>query len=830
MSNYQCGNHYHTHTFVNSLVLLVLFIYFVSDLTYKMPGNCTFNTAWSEMTNYKDWIQPDTDKNRAWCKVCSKSIMLKTMGVTALDSHRRGSKHKEKIKIIMSNVSLTNCLSSSSSSAVTSSSTASTSVSRPQSTVKTVPAATATTSKTAQKPRTPSVPSSDILKTEILWAFNVVNNGYSFSSVASTGAVFRSMFPDSDLAQAFQCGKTKCSYIVNHGIAPHLKRTLQNKLKNEDSFVVLLDESLNKDIQQKQLDFLIRHWDTDKIVTRYYSSEFMGHCKADDLLESCVNNVEELGLRKILQVSLDGPTVNLSFYSKLADLLEQQNAHMIDIGTCPLHKAHNAFHFGSNQTDWDLQDFLDSLYRILKNFPARRDDYIKICNEHDVEAKFPKKFCPTRWVENSDAADRAIEVIPMVRKFVATLQTESRAFKVLKEHLSDPLLEAKLATFSSLATILEDYLVPYQTTKPMIPFLAGDIESLLRKLMKKVLKSSVVDGKKSLYMLLSIDIHSSDDHKPHTLIYPGFRADTWLKKLLSQKKISERSALQFRMNAKQFILGIIQKLLDKNPAKLSMVRNVSVLDPRVITSESHDKCQTKFSRVMNVLVEVGRVNEHQAEQVLQQFDDFYDQFKGESSLVNFDKKKDRLDSTYHMILHGKDEYRALWSVVKQILLLSHGQADIERGFSTNKELTTTNIEGESLIAKRLIKDHVSVIGGLDKVVVTPSLLISCSNARSKYYQDLGDKKKEKEGEIAKRKRKLVETELNDVTKKAKLLESEIDSLEKSVVYYAQKAEDCNNMTFLQRSNRERITKMRKQSELENVNAEITEKRKQLANM
>ena len=32
------------------------------------------------------------------------------------------------------------------------------------------------------------------------------------------------------------------------------------------------------------------------------------------------------------------------------------------------------------------------------------------------------------------------------------------------------------------------------------------------------------------------------------------------------------------------------------------------------------------------------------------------------------------------------EYKDLWSVVKMVLLLSHGQASVERGFSVNKQV------------------------------------------------------------------------------------------------------------------------------------------------
>ena len=46
----------------------------------------------------------------------------------------------------------------------------------------------------------------------------------------------------------------------------------------------------------------------------------------------------------------------------------------------------------------------------------------------------------------------------------------------------------------------------------------------------------------------------------------------------------------------------------------------------------------------------------------------------------------RVDELYHGLLPGSDDYGQLWSVVKMILLLSHGEATVERGFSVNRQV------------------------------------------------------------------------------------------------------------------------------------------------
>ena len=50
----------------------------------------------------------------------------------------------------------------------------------------------------------------------------------------------------------------------------------------------------------------------------------------------------------------------------------------------------------------------------------------------------------------------------------------------------------------------------------------------------------------------------------------------------------------------------------------------------------------------------------------------------------------------------------LWTKVKFLLTLSHGQTAVERGFSVNKEALAPNLKEDSLKAKCLVHDTISV--------------------------------------------------------------------------------------------------------------------------
>ena len=147
--------------------------------------------------------------------------------------------------------------------------------------------------------------------------------------------IFLKMFPDSYIARAFSCGASKCAYIVNHGLAPYFRSQLLQQIRGLDSFVLLFDESLNKYTQNKQMDLHIRFFDdsVNEVVTRYYTSHFMGHAYADTMIDAFIEICQDLNLTKLIQLSMDGPAVNWSFYEKFVSKIETNTSdkRLIDI-------------------------------------------------------------------------------------------------------------------------------------------------------------------------------------------------------------------------------------------------------------------------------------------------------------------------------------------------------------------------------------------------------------------------------------------------------------------------------------------------------------------
>lgn len=232
-------------------------------------GKCTFNVAWLDDDGMKRWLKPvENNKYQAFCSICKKTLELASLGLKALHSHSKSERHRSSLKSLQRVQAITQFCSPS------------------------LPGPSASRDSGCPAPATSSRPltsatgafgSTSTLKAEVLWVLNTVTKHQSYRGNEDISELFQTMFPDSDIAKTFTCGKDKTSYIARFGLAEFIKQDLVSKVTGP--YVIMFDESLNRTSKKKQLDIHVRFWDDDKVHSRYLGSHFLGHATAQDLLK-----------------------------------------------------------------------------------------------------------------------------------------------------------------------------------------------------------------------------------------------------------------------------------------------------------------------------------------------------------------------------------------------------------------------------------------------------------------------------------------------------------------------------------------------------------------
>ena len=221
--------------------------------------------------------------------------------------------------------------------------------------------------------------------------------------------------------------------------------------------------------------------------------------------------MSDLNVKKLAQVSMDGPHVNW----KLLDMLEQdrssqeQYADFLNVGSCNLHVVHGAFHSGMLKTGWGIDSVLKALHNLFSESPAKREDFIKLTGTET----FPLPFCGHRLLENKQVAERTLEIWPHITTYIRETLKKPKSqvptpntFKTVNSAVQDPLPRAKLAFFTSTAGLMQPYLQVFQSDATLLPFVTSDLLRIVGDLDEQVCETGDWEKAGTAFKLVKLDV------------------------------------------------------------------------------------------------------------------------------------------------------------------------------------------------------------------------------------------------------------------------------------------------------------------------------------
>lgn len=767
-----------------------------------MPGKCHFKEEWLKDAELKMWLRRiEGNQQKAQCVLCQSTFDISGSGISQVKTHAKGKNHKALLEPLLHRTQkMLPCNASFSAKPMINDTTTTqeTNVSNPccndsipTQAVPSIPAVEMNTPNETRNSAGSFFIKDEVTKSEILWVLAKIRFHISNRTAGNLTDMFSVLFHDSFIAKGFQLHKDKIGYLVTFGTGPYFQDCLVDCLQKLDFFTLSFDESLNKIAQASQMDFIVRYWNDEKnlVNCRYLTSAFLKAATAKDLSDACNSTLLSLGLtlHQVAQIATDGPNVNLKFHKDLHEYLIKCYSELglrkslpLDTGTCTLHIVHNAFKTAVKKNDWqETINFLISSYRLFKNHPVRRGAYIL----HTGSSVFPLKFCSHRWLENRDVLLRMIDILPFLQKYVDAVKKEppqSYYFENVKEMLKDKFLEARLIFLLSINTEFHDFLVTFQDEKPMFPFLYVQLFNLVKSIGKRFLEHAFIKNA-SNNDLLTLDLNNNALLKAVGKINLGFGLHDILNTEDKKNKIKELDRVKFYEECQKFLKLLFVTCRTKLPLKNKIVRGATCLSPEIITNEIVRT--RRINILLQELVSFKHLTPCEAEVIVKNYEDFCSSPITVSKCASFNWRKDRLDQFIFSIIDiGNFDFHTLFlNFVKKILLLFHGNSDVERGYSINDECLIENMMNESLIAQR---STYSALNGIElkSFVVSKKLVQYAKNASAKRQEHLKLKKREEESQVNERKRlakELFELEIKkrkiEETRKEELLIIEKDA-------------------------------------------------------
>ena len=156
------------------------------------------------------------------------------------------------------------------------------------------------------------------------------------------GPLLKDIFPDSKIASAYACGRTKSTCILNRAIKPDLQAKLTDQMR--ESFFSISTDGSNDQNLEKMNPVTVRLFDINqhKVVTNFLDM-CLSRASTAAAIFSSINDAfvaNDVLWDNCVSLGVDNTSVNVGKHRSLFVEAKKLNPHIMLMG-CPCHIAHN---------------------------------------------------------------------------------------------------------------------------------------------------------------------------------------------------------------------------------------------------------------------------------------------------------------------------------------------------------------------------------------------------------------------------------------------------------------------------------------------------------
>ena len=229
----------------------------------------------------------------------------------------------------------------------------------------------------------------------------------SASDHAST--VFKKMFPDSQIAAKYGCGRTKTSAIINV-MADTSQQDICRQVQQQP-FTLATDGS-NDGTSSQLYPVLLTYYDDSKGQVKevlYSLPECKQSCTGENIFKLVDGELTKANIpwQNCIGFSADNASVMMGRKKGVASFVLEKNKDCMIVG-CPCHMVHNAAEKAAKTLPLAVDDFLIDIYYYLDKSSKRYlslQSWQSLC---DTEVQKILKHVSTRWLSLTKCIDRLI--------------------------------------------------------------------------------------------------------------------------------------------------------------------------------------------------------------------------------------------------------------------------------------------------------------------------------------------------------------------------------------------------------------------------------------
>lgn len=311
--------------------------------------------------------------------------------------------------------------------------------------------------------------------------------------------MLKDIFPDSEIAKAYSCARTKTTCILNGALAESLQQSLVDQMKKEP-FSLATDGSNDSGLQ-KMNPLTVRYFDINrnKVTSQLLDMCLTSSSTAEAIYSKIYDTLRDFGIDWGLCVAfgVDNTNVNVGRRNSIRTRAHEENQAIYFVG-CPCHMVHNTACKASESfqaaTGFDVEDMLVDIYYWFDKSTKRKNELADFCGFCNLQYRQVVKHVSTRWLSLEYAVDRTLLQFSGLKSYFLSFNESQARFQRLTQHFENPITEVYLMFYQAITpafTTLNKFL---QRETPCVYSVYDQLQSFLKKLLGKFLKITVLQG------------------------------------------------------------------------------------------------------------------------------------------------------------------------------------------------------------------------------------------------------------------------------------------------------------------------------------------------
>ena len=385
-----------------------------------------------------------------------------------------------------------------------------------------------------------------VVKAEVKFSYFIGEHHLALAVADHCSKLFSSMFPDSDIARAFKCGRTKATATVKV-IAQDMIGEIMERISDSQFFSIQIDESTDITVYQ-QMGIMLRYFDNNngKLCCVFYKLEPITNANAESIFAAIDQNFSDSGpicYTNLVGMGSDGCNVMLGSRNSVMTRLKSKQPSLISFH-CNCHVAALIANHACGKLPGYLDDITIQIWYFFHKSPKRQRSFeayqvFTECKPHKL-----LKASQTRWLSLEVCVKRLLEQYEALLSYFRSTEEKSAMVTRITEALEKPITKAYLMFLSDSLPVINVFNKVMQQQSPTIHCLHQEVTTFMKKLLLRFMQPQAVQGDIS-----TINVKDSNKYKQLSEVFTGNQAKSYVEEC---DDLSTSDIKQFRENLAPF--------------------------------------------------------------------------------------------------------------------------------------------------------------------------------------------------------------------------------------------------------------------------------------